>query len=210
MKHTITLAVALLLGSQAAVVSVRAQNATSAVPATVSHKLPTRAAGYLTRYRSRTEAARRAYNAAVAAEQARLERALRWEMVAATKRSDFSGAQAILTAIKEMHMGSVQKSVSPPDMSGAQAQIEETLLGKWSVHCGPTFQTVWTFRPDGTVLSVNGAPKGHWQWEQGKGRILIRWSETEWDSLNLPLNTKRSVGSTYHPEGWTVEAVKLL
>ncbi len=189
MKLKIALAGVSLLGSPLAILSAEAQNATAVVLTKASQqktstKLPHRATAYLSRYRSRTEAARRAYQATLEAEQARLERALHRELMTATRRNDFGGAQAILATIKELHTSREPMSPTSSQVAYTKAQIEQALLGKWSVHCGPTFKTVWTFRPDGTVLSVNGAPEGHWQWEQVNRRILIQWNETEWDNLN--------------------------
>jgi hypothetical protein len=210
MLHNIALAAAFLFVSNLAGIPVTAHNSPVTDTSKTPQKLPASAARHLSRYRSRTGHARRTYEATIKAEQARLERTLRRELQVTTKRRDFAGAQAILGAMRDLHSSDMKKDAKPSEVGAATAQIEQTLLGKWSVHCGPKFQTVWTFQRDGIVFSVNGAPKGHWRWEQENRRILITWDETAWDSLNLPLNEKGTFGDTYHRQGWSVEAVKLL
>lgn len=184
-----------------------------------SLNLPHKAARALSRHRSRAARLRLAYLAAQAAENRRVDRELRRELHAASKRGDSAGASAVIASLKELHMVILPMAVTParPIAVNAEKQqdlfdkeAEQELLGKWSVRCGPNFQSVWSFQRDGTVLSTNGAHKGTWQWDQQNRRILIRWNETEWDSLNLPLNEKEASGATFHPEGWRVVAVKLL
>ncbi|HLJ56994.1 MAG TPA: hypothetical protein VKT77_18280 [Chthonomonadaceae bacterium] len=176
---------------------------------TTTQRLPASTSAAMARYRFRVGEARRRYEAAVKAERVRVERALRRDLLAATKRHDFAGARSILAALGDLPAGDAAKSAGPAAANDS-AQIKDALLGKWTVRCGPSFQTIWTFQRDGTVLSANGVPRGQWTWERENRRILIRWDQTAWDSLNLPLNEKGTFGDTYHRQGWRVEAVKLL
>jgi hypothetical protein len=97
-----------------------------------------------------------------------------------------------------------------------QARIvvgEKQLLGKWQVAVGPTFRTVWHFTPDGVVTATSGdAAKGKWKIEtvNDKSWVKITWDglPDAWDTLNFPIDPKKSTGDTWSGKTFRVEAVK--
>jgi hypothetical protein len=94
--------------------------------------------------------------------------------------------------------------------TAAVAAVKEVLLGTWRVKVGPDYQTEWTFKADGTMVSKNPQAVEYGKWRiEGQHRVLVVWSETQWESLNLPLDPKGTFGDTHHGRGWRVEAEKV-
>jgi len=94
----------------------------------------------------------------------------------------------------------------PPNVAVA---VEKVLLGTWKVTVGPQFETEWTFQRGGVVKSSKGQPQGRWAIEEQNKRVLLSWNEKDWESLNLPLDEKRTSGKSSHDAGWVIVATKL-
>ncbi len=89
----------------------------------------------------------------------------------------------------------IDKRIVSFDFAGASNADLKLLVGVWDVHVGNDFRSTWTFYPDGTVSSTNGAPKGSWTAESD--RIKIVWNEKAWDCLSRPLNPNGVTGDSW-------------
>lgn len=98
----------------------------------------------------------------------------------------------------------IAKKISELAVDSAGEKNADLLIlsGAWDVQVGK-YRAVWTFKPDGTVDSTNGAPKG--KWVAAQHVVTIQWETGAWETFQRPLSTVVS-GNSWQRQ--TVQARK--
>jgi hypothetical protein len=111
----------------------------------------------------------------------------------------FFGGAAVLAAVAVLAYDHL------PWNTNAHRIARETklLLGSWRIKSAvdPDYSAIWTFNPDGTVVSeVKNPPRtDHGAWRFEKAHVPITWNRAAdcWDNFDRPIE------ATVHGDNWT-------
>ena len=104
---------------------------------------------------------------------------------------------------KEDESEAGSKVLRPRRLTKSEADDLRVMLGTWRVS-SDSYQGVWNFQKDGTVLSSTSTP-GKWKMEDNAVRIT--WNERFWETFQRPLNATHTTGDSWRGPGKVV-AVK--